>query len=230
MTKTSDNKTNGRMEKSHGKNANNFDGIAKAMWQEIVLICTRIFVLVRFHSNAGKNIARKMVVAKSVTASLQRAQSNGFSLLFVRFFSMAPFVFNQNSIITRYALKYFRLFPLFLARFSRNTRMAKANANGFNDSARCAQFLLFDVVSFPFFMHANKSSTFIRAEQTKPESIHCPPSPSYFIFRVGDAPAIATLWSFCKLYTFASHEGKLSHCNNVLLCWWKSLFPTEYSG
>lgn len=69
------------------------------------------FSAVASHLKANKNFTRKMGSAESLTASVQKdLNSNEFFLIR---YCWWPFVFNQNSIMSRCAWKYFRLFPLF---------------------------------------------------------------------------------------------------------------------
>lgn len=202
---------------------------SKSCWYAHVFLCCT------FHSNTSKNIAQKMVIAESLTVSLQRTQSNGFRCCCrVPFFwALPPFRFQSEFHYEPVCIGIFSIISTFFHTESLECEndQSEANANVFNDSTRCAQFLLFDVVSCPFFMHRNKSSTFIRAEQTKPESIHCPASPSYFIFRytlvilqssihliVTDGSYLieTTCYFVDENLSFRSELGQESHCALML--------------
>lgn len=149
--------------------------LQKAKWQEIVLICTRILCCIFYPKINRKSVGLERWAMlnhwqlfgynESKTIETVHVFHDGFR--FYVFFWMlrwpyvlVPFVFNQNSIMFRYAWKYFRLFPLFSFWIFEQMANTKVKQTVLMISTRCAPFLLFDVVSFSFFMHSNKSSTF----------------------------------------------------------------------
>lgn len=133
-------------------------------------------------------------------------------------------------------MEIFSIISTFSSGVWMQNRPKQCKANCFNDLTRCAQFLLFDVVSFPFFMLRYKSSTFIRAEQreNKKNCEYCLMSSESFIFQFVHWRCSSYRHSLVILYTFVrplcislgkkSYLGRTTANLCVYVCCWISFF------
>lgn len=102
----------------------------------------------------------------------------------------------------------------------------------------CAISFVWCFVSFPFFMHLHKSSTFIRVERIARKKSWRRPSvhgdrlnPSYFILCVCSMMFNFRFWSFHPFDTVYGQESRRAHHKTTKwLCWWKPRVPHTLDG
>lgn len=109
---------------------------------------------------------------------------------------------------------YFHFFSFWIFEQMANT---KVKQTVLMIPTRCAQFLLFDVVSFSFFMHSNKSSTstsWVNKKFRVPFTDCVGYSLSYFILRLMVCRCSSYHIDLVILYDSIQKDANLSHNNN----------------
>lgn len=136
-----------------------------------------------------------------------------------RMYLLVPFVFNQNSIMFRYAWKYFRLFPLFFVLNFWTNGQYQSEANCFNDSnPLCA--ISFVWCRFIFIFHAFKqkfdvpSTSWVNKKCRVPFTDCVGYSLSYFILRLMVCRCSSYHIDLVILYDSIQKDANLSHDNN----------------